>query len=261
LEINRRLYMDEHKPGDPCWFSSDIAELICGNWCELPAGARSQAALKGRAWTVSMAVVIGAGVVGLAVARALALSPRFAGAQMLVHAEAADAIGTGTSSRNSEVIHAGIYYPAGLAQGQAWCVQGRQQLYAYCAERGVAHRRCGKLIVATDEAQTAQLEAIAAQGRGQRGGRLCSCSAPSRRARWSRPCSCTAALHLAADRHQSTAMRSCSSLQGDFENAGGIVALHGALALRRLTATQGITLHMARWQRFETRRWWSMRLG
>ena len=109
------------------------------------------------------AVVIGAGVVGLAAARALALSPRFQGAQVLV-LEAADAIGTGTSSRNSEVIHAGIYYPQGSLKARL-CVQGRQQLYAYCAERAVAHRRCGKLIVATDQAQIAQLELIAAKAR------------------------------------------------------------------------------------------------
>ena len=99
-------------------------------------------------------VVIGAGVVGLAVARALAL----AGREVLV-LEAADAIGTGTSSRNSEVIHAGIYYPKGSLKARL-CVQGKQLLYAYCAERGIAHRRCGKLLVATQEAQLGQLQGI-----------------------------------------------------------------------------------------------------
>ena len=89
------------------------------------------------------AVVIGAGVVGLAVGRALALSGR----EVLV-LESENAIGTGTSSRNSEVIHAGIYYPAGSLKARL-CVQGKQMLYAYCAERGVAHQRLGKLIVAT----------------------------------------------------------------------------------------------------------------
>ena len=93
------------------------------------------------------AVVIGAGVVGLAVARALAMAGR-----EVVILEAEDAIGTHTSSRNSEVIHAGIYYPQGSLKARA-CVEGRQRLYAYCAERGVPHRRCGKLIVATDAAQ------------------------------------------------------------------------------------------------------------
>ena len=74
--------------------------------------------------------------------------------------EAAEAIGTGTSSRNSEVIHAGIYYPQGSLKAR-FCVEGRQRLYAYCEERGVAHQRCGKFIVATDEAQRGQLQAIA----------------------------------------------------------------------------------------------------
>ena len=80
-------------------------------------------------------VVIGAGVVGLAVARALALQGR----EVLV-LEAAEAIGTGASSRNSEVIHAGLYYPSGSLKARL-CVQGRDLLYAYCAERGVPHQR------------------------------------------------------------------------------------------------------------------------
>ncbi len=88
-------------------------------------------------------VIVGAGVVGLAVARAMAL----AGKEVLV-LESEDAFGTGTSSRNSEVIHAGIYYPAGSLKARL-CVQGRQMLYAYCLERGIPHKRCGKLIVAT----------------------------------------------------------------------------------------------------------------
>ena len=91
-------------------------------------------------------VVIGAGVVGLAVARALALRGR----EVMV-LEAADAIGTGTSSRNSEVIHAGIYYPQGSLKARL-CVEGKALLYAYCAERGIGHCRCGKLIVATSQA-------------------------------------------------------------------------------------------------------------
>ncbi len=102
-------------------------------------------------------LVIGAGVVGLAVARALARAGR-----EVVIVEAAQTIGTGTSSRNSEVIHAGIYYPQGSRKA-ALCVAGNRALYAYCAERGVAHRRCGKLIVATAEAQVAELQAIEAR--------------------------------------------------------------------------------------------------
>ena len=101
------------------------------------------------------AIVIGAGVVGLAVARALALSGR----EVLV-VEACETIGTGTSSRNSEVIHAGIYYAQSSAKART-CLRGKHLLYAYCAARGIPHRRLGKLIVATSEAETTQLEAIA----------------------------------------------------------------------------------------------------
>src|SRR5690606_80532 len=100
------------------------------------------------------AVVIGAGVVGLACARALALSGR-----EVIVLEAAETIGTGTSSRNSEVIHAGIYYPTGSLKARL-CVAGKQALYTYCAEHGVEHRRCGKLIVATDASQLPELAAI-----------------------------------------------------------------------------------------------------
>ena len=100
------------------------------------------------------AVVVGAGVIGLAVARALATAGRD-----VVILEAEDAIGVHTSSRNSEVVHAGIYYPAGSLKAQA-CVEGRERLYAYCVDRDVAHRRCGKLIVATDAGQERDLQGI-----------------------------------------------------------------------------------------------------
>src|ERR1700740_1597795 len=102
-------------------------------------------------------VVVGAGVVGLAVARALALAGR-----EVVILDAEDAIGTHTSSRNSEVIHAGIYYPKGSLKARA-CVEGKQRLYEYCASHGVPHRRCGKLIVATNEPQLKELESIRAK--------------------------------------------------------------------------------------------------
>jgi L-2-hydroxyglutarate oxidase LhgO len=100
------------------------------------------------------AVVIGAGVIGLAVGRALAMR----GLETIV-LERANSIGTGTSSRNSEVIHAGIYYPAGSLKARL-CVAGRTRLYAYCESHGVAHKRCGKLLVATSEAQRASLAQI-----------------------------------------------------------------------------------------------------
>jgi L-2-hydroxyglutarate oxidase LhgO len=102
------------------------------------------------------AVVIGAGVVGLAVARELALR----GHDTLI-LEAADRFGTGASSRNSEVIHSGIYYPQGSWKARL-CVAGRERLYAFCAERGVAHQRCGKFIVATDATQLPALARVAA---------------------------------------------------------------------------------------------------
>src|SRR4029077_5417492 len=103
------------------------------------------------------AVVIGAGVVGLAVARALAMAGR-----EVVVLEAEDAIGTHTSSRNSEVIHAGIYYPKGSLKART-CVAGKHLLYEYFASHGVAHRRAGKLIVATSEGQLDELRAIQAK--------------------------------------------------------------------------------------------------
>lgn len=101
-------------------------------------------------------IVAGAGVIGLAVARALAAK----GLDTLI-LEAADAIGTETSSRNSEVIHAGIYYPRGSLKARL-CVAGRDMLYRYCAERAIPHRHAGKLIVATDEAQDPVLATIRA---------------------------------------------------------------------------------------------------
>jgi L-2-hydroxyglutarate oxidase LhgO len=107
-------------------------------------------------------VVAGAGVVGLALARRLAL----AGHEVVI-LEREDHFGTGVSSRNSEVIHAGIYYEAGSLKARL-CVEGNRALYTYCAERGVNHRRCGKLIVATE---TGQLEALRTlQGRAAANG-------------------------------------------------------------------------------------------
>lgn len=98
--------------------------------------------------------VIGAGVVGLAVASALARSGR-----EVVIIEQEEVFGSGTSSRNSEVIHAGIYYPPGSLKARL-CIAGKHKLYEFCRRRAVAHRKCGKLIVATSDAQIAELEAI-----------------------------------------------------------------------------------------------------
>ena len=102
-------------------------------------------------------IVVGAGVVGLAVARALSLAGR-----EVVVLEREGLIGSHTSSRNSEVIHAGIYYPQDSAKARL-CVRGKHLLYDYCAARGVPHRRLGKIIVATDPEQEGALEGIRAK--------------------------------------------------------------------------------------------------
>lgn len=104
------------------------------------------------------AVVIGAGVIGLAVARRMALS----GLSTLI-IEADSTFGNGTSSRNSEVIHAGLYY-GGLPLKSAYCVEGRRRLYRYCAERAIPHRKLGKLIVAFSEADEQKLLSILSSG-------------------------------------------------------------------------------------------------
>jgi L-2-hydroxyglutarate oxidase LhgO len=104
-------------------------------------------------------VVIGAGVVGLAVARALALT----GHEVLVLEKNAR-IGEEISARNSEVVHAGIYYATGTLKARL-CVSGKAQLYAYCEARSIDHKRCGKVIVATDDAQLGKLEELQRQAR------------------------------------------------------------------------------------------------
>ena len=159
-------------------------------------------------------VVVGAGVVGLAVARALAL----AGREVIV-LDAAEGIGTETSSRNSEVIHAGIYYPAGSLMAR-FCVAGRKVLYAYCAERGVPHAKCGKLIVATNAEEDAMLAGI--KRRAERtASRACVCSRRARRSRMEPNLSCTSALLSPAtgiiDSHAFML-----ALQGDAEHAGAL---------------------------------------
>src|SRR5580698_4852392 len=104
----------------------------------------------------SDAVVIGAGVVGLAAARALALR-----GLSTVILEKNTHFGMETSSRNSEVIHAGIYYPKDSLKAQL-CVEGRERLYAFCQSHDVAHKRLGKLIVTTQASQDEQIETIIA---------------------------------------------------------------------------------------------------
>ena len=180
------------------------------------------------AWSVAKegmesvdAVVIGAGVVGLAVARALALAGREV---MVLEREAA--IGQGTSSRNSEVIHAGIYYPAGSLKAQL-CVRGRALLYEYCAERGVNHRRCGKLIVANTASQEQALTGIIEKARANGVHDLVLLTREQACA-MEPSLECRAAVHSPStgivDSHGLML-----SLQGDLEHAGGMVACHSAV--------------------------------
>jgi len=171
--------------------------------------------------------VIGGGVVGLAVGRALAL----AGREVLV-LESEGAIGTGTSSRNSEVIHAGIYYPRGSLKAKL-CVEGKHLLYDYAAERGVPHRRCGKFIVATSPEQAEQLEAIRAKAAANDVDDLELLTAQQ-------------AIALEPQLHCVAALNSPStgivdshafmlSLLGDLENAGGMLALKSPVSRAECT--------------------------
>jgi L-2-hydroxyglutarate oxidase LhgO len=167
-------------------------------------------------------VVIGAGVVGLAVARAFALAGR-----EVVVLESEGAIGTGTSSRNSEVIHAGIYYPPGSLKARL-SVAGRLALYPYLERRGIAHRRCGKLIVATDAGQTSGLEKLHAQAKANGVADLRMLDA--REARALEPqLSCVAALESPStgiiDSHAFML-----ALRGDAEDHGAAIALRSPLA-------------------------------
>jgi L-2-hydroxyglutarate oxidase LhgO len=167
-------------------------------------------------------LVIGAGVVGLAVARAAACK----GHEVVV-AEAASAIGTGTSSRNSEVIHGGMYYATGTLRGRH-CVRGRRMLYEYCASHGVPHRKCGKLIVAANAAELDKIQTIEAQGRinGVEGLELIG--GDSARALESELV-CAGALHSPEtgiiDSHAYML-----ALRGDLEDAGGAIAVNTPVA-------------------------------
>ena len=166
-------------------------------------------------------VVVGAGVVGLAVARALALAGR-----EVVILEAEDAIGTHTSSRNSEVIHAGIYYPKGSLKARA-CVEGRRRLYAYCEEHGVPYRRCGKLIVAAADSQREELLSIKAKAHANGVTDVVEITAADA-LRMEPALQCVAALHS-----PSTGIIDSHALMlaylGDAEAAGAMLALKSPL--------------------------------
>ena len=179
-------------------------------------------------------IVVGAGVVGLAIARALAQSGRDV---MVV--EAAEGIGTGTSARNSEVIHAGIYYPAGSLKARL-CVEGRQKLYAYCDESGVAYKRLGKLIVATSEAEIPVLEDIRSKARVNGVDDLEFLTAPQAKA-LEPALACTAAL-LSPSTGIVDSHGLMLALQGDAESAGAQCVFHTPLQSGAVRSSGGFDL-------------------
>jgi L-2-hydroxyglutarate oxidase LhgO len=180
-------------------------------------------------------VVIGAGVVGLAVACMLAMRGRD-----VVVVEQHPGIGMETSSRNSEVIHAGLYYPTGSLKA-ALCVRGRQSLYDYCNSRGIPFRRCGKLIVATHDEQRDKLEAILRQAHANGCPEVEPLTAAQAR-RMEPALSCIDALHSPetgiVDSHAYML-----SLQGDAERAGASLAFNSKVVSGSVEA-DGIRLRV-----------------
>ena len=178
-------------------------------------------------------IVIGAGVVGLAIARALAQR----GLETVL-IESESGIGTGTSSRNSEVIHAGIYYPKGSLKAR-FCVAGKQMLYRYCAERGIGALNCGKLIVATEDSQVPTLSGIIEKARANGVHDLALITRAEAQALEPK-LACVAAV-----RSPSTGVVDSHSfmlgLLGDFEAAGGMLAVNSPLD-QAVCSADGITL-------------------
>jgi L-2-hydroxyglutarate oxidase LhgO len=172
-------------------------------------------------------IIVGAGVVGLALARELAQK----GSEVLL-LEAESAVGSITSSRNSGVIHAGIYYHPGSLKARL-CVEGRDRLYAYAKERGIPHKRCGKLIVATDESQIAGLKEWQSIGEknGVAGLRMISAA----EAKAMEPeVACVAALH-SPDTGIIDVHHYLLALLGDAETSGVMLALHAPVLSGRVT--------------------------
>jgi L-2-hydroxyglutarate oxidase LhgO len=166
-------------------------------------------------------VVIGAGVIGLAVARRLAESGR-----EVIVLEAAEGIGTVTSSRNSEVIHAGIYYRSGSLMARM-CVNGKQALYRYCRDRGIPYRNCGKLIVATTQKETEKLQSIRAHAEANGVADLQTLSGEAARA-LEPALHCEAAL-LSPSTGIIDSHAYMLALRGNAENAGAAFAFHTPL--------------------------------
>ncbi len=174
-------------------------------------------------------LVVGAGVVGLAVARAAAI----AGHDVIV-AEAASGIGTGVSSRNSEVVHAGLYYPTGSKRAHH-CPRGRRMLYEFCSTHGVPHRKCGKLVVATNAAELERLDAILKQAtiNGVEGVEIIDGAAAKR---LEPALACVAAM-CSPETGIIDSHRYMLALQGDLEDRGGVVAFN--TLIERLRPARG----------------------
>jgi L-2-hydroxyglutarate oxidase LhgO len=172
-------------------------------------------------------LVVGAGVVGLAAARALALR-----GHAVVVAEATGGIGNGVSSRNSEVVHAGMYYPSGSLRARH-CVNGRRMLYAFCDGHGVPHARCGKLIVATNALEQAKIEGIYEQGivNGVEG---LSFLTAAQALALEPNLSCTGAV-LSSETGIIDSHALMLALQGDLEDAGGMIAFNAPVERIRRT--------------------------
>ena len=180
-------------------------------------------------------LVIGAGVVGLAIARALAMR-----GHGVVVAERTGGIGNGVSSRNSEVIHGGMYYPANSLRARH-CVAGRRMLYAFCESHGVPHRKCGKLIVATNDLEQAKIEGIHQQGmaNGVDGLTLIDGAA----ARRLEPNLAGTGAVLSSETGIIDSHALMLALQGDLEDHGGAVAFHASVT--RLTpSAEGWDVHL-----------------
>ncbi len=182
------------------------------------------------------AVVIGAGVIGLAAARALAL----AGHEVIV-LERAYTIGFETSSRNSEVIHGGLYYPQGSRKATS-CVAGRELLYGYCQEHGVPHARLGKLIVATSDEEIPGVEKIEAAAKANGVANLEWLSA-SEAARLEPELHCVAAL-LSPSTGIIDSHALMLSYQGEAENAGAFVAFRSPVLSGRVLGNGGFELEV-----------------
>ncbi len=180
-------------------------------------------------------VVVGAGVVGLAIARALALR----GLEVLV-LEEEDAIGTGTSSRNSEVVHAGLYYPRDWLKTRL-CVQGRKALYDYCDSRGIPCRRLGKVVIATDETEVGRLRELMTRAR-RNGVPLQWLDAAALRER--EPALTAAAGLWSPESGIVDSHALMVSLQGDLEAHGGFVILRSPVTEGRVSRRGEHVIHV-----------------